>query len=183
MTRNSMMSETLAETLHGQMGRSTKAVTPLRRRLAGLTAGALALSVVMASAMPVRASDKDDLIAALAALALLGVIISEANNKKDSKKVEHYDGHRPTYPPHYYPPRGELIPAKCAIEVEGRDRREIVVYPENCLNHYGIDRLPHRCAREIKVRGRRDRVYGAECLRDAGYRLQSTDRNRHERPD
>lgn len=184
MTRNPMMSETLAETLHGRMDRAAGSVPPLRRFLAGLTAGAVALSVVLASAMPVRADDNDDLVAALAALALLGVIISEVDKDKDDKKVEHHDDpYRPPYPSQAYPERGTWIPAACTIEVEGRDHRQIVVYAESCLDRFGIDRLPYRCAREIKYNGRRDWVYGAACLREAGYNLQATYRLEHERPD
>lgn len=184
MTRDPMMSETLAETLHGQMTFATGPVPPLRRLLAGLTAGALALSVVLASAVPVRADDNDDLVAALAALALLGVIINEVDNDKDDDRVDHDDDrYRPSYPSHSYPARGAWIPANCAIEVEGRDHREIVVYAESCLDRYGIDRLPHHCAREIKYKGRRDWVYGAACLRDAGFRLENTAHRTHERPD
>ena len=177
MTRNSMMSETLAETLHGLMPGKTRAVPRRRRYLAGFTAGALALSVVMSSAMPVRADDNDDLLAALAALALLGVIINESNNDP-APPPPHYD----YYDPYPYPTRHNILPPVCAIEVEARDHRTVVVYAESCLDRYDLDRLPQRCAHEIKVRGRRDWVYGQVCLRHAGFR-PGNDFRSHERPD
>ena len=182
MIRDPMMSETLAEPLHGRMRNPARAAVPAwRRGLAGLVAGAMALSVVLASAMPVRADDNDDLVAALAALALLGVIISEGDNDGDKGGDKSYD--HDDRPRHRDPAQGGWIPAACAIEIEGRDRRQIVVYAESCLDRYDIDRLPQRCAREIGYKGRRDWVYGAACLRDAGFRLQPTRHRQHERPD
>lgn len=187
MPRDPMMSQTLAEPLQGRMHPRARgaAVPAWRRGLAGLVAGAMALSVVLASAMPVRADDNDDLVAALAALALLGVIISEGDNdggndgdKGGDRGYDHDD--RPRHPD---PAQGGWIPAACAIEIEGRDRRQIVVYAESCLDRYDIERLPRRCAREIGYQGGRDRVYGAACLRDAGFRLQPTRHRQHERPD
>lgn len=179
MTRDPRMSETLAETLHDLMRGGGQAVPPRRRRLAGLTAGALALSVVLSSAAPARADDNGDLVAALAALALLGVILNEQNNAPapPPPPPRHYD-----HPPYPYPARHDILPPVCAIEVEGRDHRSAVIYAESCLNRYDIDRLPQRCAHEVKVRGRRDWVYGQACLRDAGFRVGNDFRS-HERPD
>ena len=181
MTRNFMLSDMLAETLHGLTPGKARAVPRRRRRLAGLTAGALALSVVVSSAMPVRANDNDDLVAALAALALLGVILNESNNDPAPPP--------PPPPPRYgyvqpypYPVRRNILPPVCAIEVEARDHRTVVVYAESCLDRYDLDRLPQRCAHEIRVRGNRDWVYGQACLRDAGFR-PGNDFRSHERPD
>jgi len=179
--RNPMMSETLAETWHSQIASVPQAVTRLRRRLAVATAGALALSVVLASAMPVRADSDDDLVAALAALAVIGIIISESDDDEDVKPVDRYDDDRPGLYP--YPAHNIRIPAVCAIEVEGRDHREVVFYAESCLRKYGVYHLPNACSREVKIYGRRDWVYGEPCLRKAGYRFDSDVYRNHERPD
>ena len=182
-TRSPMMSETLAETWHSQIASVPQTVTRLRRRLAAVTAGALALSVVLASAMPVRADTDDDLLAALAALAVIGIVISESDD--DDDKVEHYDndGYRPAPYPQPYPTHNIRIPAACAIEVEGRDHREVVFYAESCLRKYGVRSLPNACSREVKFYGRKDWVYGEACLRNAGYRLDTNAHRDHERPD
>lgn len=193
MTLPNALKPMTSKTLQGLTGPALPPVTPLRRRLAGLTAGALALSVVLASGSPVRADDTDDLLAALAALAVIGVIINEAEKDRHDAPVTHP---APVHPaPSYHPPRPPVlplpprpvhsprIPAICAIEVERRDHRDVVVYSENCLDRYGIDRLPDRCAREIKAYGRRDWVYGEACLREAGYRFERDRLYHHERPD
>ncbi len=176
-TRDLLISDTLAETLHVQTRHAAASFPPLRR---WLVAGVMAVSMVMTQAAPVRADDNDELAAALAALALLGVILSQSD---DDDRVDHDDRHRPPHVAHPYPSRDVWIPARCAITVEGRDRRDTVVYAEDCLDRHDIHRLPQRCAREIRYDGKRDWVYGAACLRDAGYRLQDNDRLRHDRQD
>lgn len=180
MTRTPMMSETLAETLQ------PLPVPRQRRRLAALTAGAVALSVVLAQATPVRADDNDDLLAALAALAVIGVIASAADDDRNEAAQPLPLPPPPAYhprPSHSYPVHGITLPAACAIEIETRDHREVVLYSDNCLDRLGIHRLPDRCAREVTYQGRRDWLYGQACLREAGYRFQPMPRRDYERPD
>jgi hypothetical protein len=185
MTRTRMMSETLAETRHGLM---VPDLPPRRRLLAGLTAGAVALTVVLGTVAPARADDNRDLVKALAAIAIIGVIAHEAGKDRDPEPVEHRRDddrrHGGWQPPRYQPQPRPRIPAACAIEIEGRDRRNLVVYAESCLRDHGIDRLPRGCARDIRYYGRFDRVYSERCLSEAGFRFGNYyPRGDHERPE
>lgn len=142
------------------------------RRLGwAVTAGAAAVSLILASAIPARAGDrKEDLAKALIAALVVGAIIHETR-KDDS----------PTPPPvvpvpepvhkkkRKHPP---VIPNVCALEFEG-EHRSVTVYPESCLLDQGVqDRLPRHCARNARIYGSWDRIYGEKCLRDAGFKLQ-----------
>lgn len=196
MTRMSMMSETLAETLHGTRAQGVVPIPPRRRFMAGLTVGAVALSVVLGAAAPARAEDNRDLVKALAAIAVIGVIAAEVGKDRDAQPVDHRrdddwrDGRRP---PHYQPPRhtpprpepqrGPRIPSVCAIEIEGPDRRDVVVYGERCLRDHGLDRLPGACAREVRFYGQRDRIFPETCLRESGFRTGRSQERVIERPD
>jgi len=158
--------------------------------LAVLTAGVLAVSVMLSSTVPVRAEASDrDLVAALVALGVIGVIVSEANRKKSARKVVQHAPHWHTpipqhaQPQHPQPQRGRPVPEACAIEIEDRNHRNVVVYTATCLRDYGIARLPDRCARVIRFYGREDRIYSEGCLREAGFRFGDGARSKPERPD
>jgi hypothetical protein len=142
------------------------------RRLAwGITAGAAALSLVLASALPARAGDKDDLAKALIAALVVGAIIHET--RKDDRPAPPVVVPAPE-PVHKkkkrkHPP---VIPSACALEFEG-ERRSVTVYPESCLLDYGVEsRLPRYCAKEARIYGEWDRIYSEKCLREAGFKLQ-----------
>ncbi len=181
MTRIPTKSPTFAETLYRRAVSPRCAPTPLRRKIAGLTAGALAISVVLASAVPVRAESDDDLLAALAALAVIGVIIAESNKDRDERPTVHED--KDWHAPDPYPAPVRRIPPACAINVETRDHRDVVFYTESCLRRAGLYDLPNACAREVTSYGRRDLVYGQSCLRRAGYLIGSYAQSHGERPD
>ena len=137
-------------------------VAPPRRFFAGLTLGAAALSLVLATALPARA-DKDDLAKALLGIIVLGAIAHELNA----------DDRAPPPPDHRKPPRSRdrLLPSVCAIEIDGR--RGGTVFPESCLRDEGLrGPLPRHCGHEARVWGRWDTIYGLDCLRDAGFRLR-----------
>jgi hypothetical protein len=142
------------------------AETPMSgRRLAGMiTAGAVALAVALGTALPAKADRKDDLAKALLGALVVGVIVNELNDKR-----------KPAPPaPAVVPPepvRSNRVPAVCAITIDGAER-SVTLYPESCLRREGLDRrLPRDCANRASVFGRDDRVYSAQCLRDAGFRV------------
>ena len=130
------------------------------RRLASiLTAGALALALVLGAAIPAKADRKDDLAKALIAALVVGVIANEldADEKKKAPLVE--------------PVKSKRVPSVCAISIDGA-QRSVSLYSENCLRREGFDRrLPRGCANDARIFGRDDRVYSAQCLREAGFRL------------
>lgn len=134
-----------------------------------VTAGAVALSLILGTAVPVQAGGKDDLAKAIIAALILGAIIHSTN-----------DGHAAPVPPprpHPYPqpqpqPRPR-VPAVCAIEIGGYGNGAVRrVFSGNCLQREGFPyALPQRCASEARIYGQWDRIYGAQCLRDAGFRV------------
>lgn len=134
---------------------------PSPRRLAGvITGGAAVLALVLATALPARAGDRgNDLAKALIAALVVGAIIHET--KKDKKPA-------PQPAPVDTTPR---IPAVCALEFEG-ERQSVTVYPESCLLDEGVTaRLPRYCAKDARIYGEWDRIYGEKCLGEAGFRL------------
>ena len=152
MTPICLNSATLAET------RTYDKAPPLRRRaLSGLTAVAVALSLLVVGAMPARADRNEDLAKALAAIAVLGIIVNEASKDKHKPKPD--------------PVGHARVPEICAIEI-ATGERAVTVYAEQCLRKEGIkQQLPQRCAGTIRIYGKRDRIYSAQCLRDAGFRV------------
>jgi hypothetical protein len=130
------------------------------RRLASLvTGGAAALALVLAAAIPAKADPSDDLAKALFAALAAGVLLHELKDKDDR------DDDRGRLPV-----RDVRVPSVCAISIEG-DERSVSLYPESCLRRVGFDyRLP-RCANQASIYGKRDRVYSAQCLRGAGFKV------------
>jgi hypothetical protein len=131
-----------------------------RRFAALLTGGAAALAVVLATAIPAKADKKDDLAKALIAALVVGAIAHELNDKP-----------KPAPVPVPEPVKSKRVPSVCAISIDGAER-SVTLYPESCLRSEGFDhRLPRGCANSATIFGERDRVYSAQCLRDAGFRV------------
>lgn len=128
-----------------------------RRFASVLTAGALALALVLGAAIPAKADKKDDLTKALIAALVVGVIAHELKDDDKSAKPQ--------------PVKNKRVPSVCAISIDGA-QRSVSLYSENCMRREGFDyRLPRDCANRARIFGRDDRVYSAECLRDAGFRV------------
>lgn len=133
-----------------------------RRFAAMLTGGAAALAVVLATTIPAKADNKNDLAKALIAALVVGVIAHELTDK--DKPV-------PVPLPEPEPVTSKRVPTVCAISIDGAER-SVTLYPESCLRAEGFKpRLPRGCANTATIFGQRDRVYSAQCLRDAGFRV------------
>jgi hypothetical protein len=127
-----------------------------RRFATMLTGGAVALALVLGAAMPAKADKKDDLAKALIAALVVGVIVNELDDKPK---------HKPE------PVKRPRVPSVCEISIDGT-QRSVSLFSENCMRREGFDyRLPRDCANKARVFGRSDRVYSAQCLRDAGFRV------------
>ncbi|MFO1202838.1 MAG: hypothetical protein U1E58_09420 [Tabrizicola sp.] len=132
-----------------------------RRLAAMITGGAAALALVLATAIPAKA-DKNDLTKALIAALVVGAIAHELKDKPAPVPVP---------VPEPEPVKSKRVPAVCAISIDGVDR-SVTLYPESCLREAGFDyRLPRGCANTATIFGERDRVYSAQCLKDAGFRV------------
>ena len=135
-----------------------------RRFAAMITGGAAALALVLATAIPAKADKKDDLAKALIAALVVGAIAHELTDKDKPAPV-------PVPVPVPEPVKNKRVPSVCAISIDGTDR-SVTLFPESCLRAEGFDyRLPRGCANGATIYGERDRVYSAQCLRDAGFRV------------
>ena len=157
-------SETLAETQFALHSRAIATKDPMKKMLSGLTALAIAATLLMASALPSLADKKgDNLAKALAAIIIIGTIANAVDNDNDARRRPHTPKPQPAKLP-----RG---PNVCAIEIDSDTGRSVTMYAESCLRKEGFAyRLPN-CARSVRIYGQRDRVYSAKCLRDAGFKL------------
>lgn len=162
-------SETMAETHFAlrstpKSGPAVAARNPLKRLLGGMTALAVAGSLVLASAVPSHADRRGDNIAkALAAAIVLGLIVNNANKGNGQPT--------PAPVPKPVPVKKPRVPGVCAIEIDSDQGNAVTVYSESCMRDEGFDyRLPD-CARSVRIYGQRDRIYSAKCLRDAGFRI------------
>ncbi len=151
------VSMTLAETAYVSRSVSAPFDKPHRSRLMALIiAGATALAMIAASAVPAQAERNNDALKALAAIAALALIA------KAVKDNHHGNGHP-------RPPQTRRVPAICAIEI-GSGRGSVTGYTERCLREEGFTyRLPTGCATAIRVYGRTDKFYPEQCLRQAGF--------------
>ncbi|WP_225027212.1 hypothetical protein [Xinfangfangia pollutisoli] len=131
------------------------------------TAGAAVVALVLSTTLPARAApDGEDYLKTIIGLAIIGAIAKSANDKKKDRDDDHY-----VPAPKPGKDKGRRIPASCAIEIAGK-KRDAVVYPESCLREAGVTRnLPRNCSNEAKIFGEWDRIYSAECLRSAGFRV------------
>lgn len=137
-----------------------------RRFAAMLTGGAAALAVVLATTIPAKADSKNDVAKALIAALVVGAIANElrADDKPAPVPV-------PLPLPEPEPVSSKRVPAVCAISIDGAER-SVTLYPESCMRAEGFKpRLPRGCANTATIFGERDRVYSAQCLRDAGFRV------------
>ena len=123
-----------------------------------LTGGAVVLALILATAIPAKADKKDDLAKALIAAVVIGAIANELKSKPEPV---------PTPMPVKHP----RVPSVCAISIDGAER-SVTLFPESCLRAEGFTyTLPRGCAKGASIFGERDRVYSAQCLRDAGFKV------------
>jgi hypothetical protein len=166
--------------------------TAARRFTITLAATATALALMTAAAVPARAENRQDnvaaALAAVAAIAIIGVALNENDGRRDHRanaappppRVVHSprelrnDGRRHRHASDRYAP---VLPAQCAVQV--RDRRQIsVAYTERCLRRSGVEgRLPRQCEVSLDARGRTRTAYDQNCLLNSGFRVQG--RGRH----
>ena len=152
------VSMTLAETAYVRRSLTHSVKIPARSRpMALLVAGAAALAMIVATAMPAHADRRgNDALKALAAIAVIALIAKAAKDNKRHKAA-------PT------PVQSRRVPGVCAIEI-GSGRGAVTGYAERCLREEGFTyRLPSGCSTDIRIYGRADKFFPEQCLRDAGF--------------
>jgi hypothetical protein len=136
----------------------------LRHRFVALIAvSAMTLGIFVASAAPSRAdSDSRKLMTFLFGAAVIAMLAHEMKDKdKDDEKPVVVTPEKP---------RGQLLPAACAIDVQGMNSKK--AYTASCLRSYGFGRLPGHCAVSARVYGQAEWLYPAKCMREAGFRTK-----------
>ena len=139
-----------------------------------LAIAATALGLLTAAAVPARADRQSDQIATfLAGIAALAIIAKSLDHQPRPHPVPQPQPQPPYYPP-YDPPvvHQPVLPGVCALKIEGPSRDRLS-YGERCLIDHGFRYpLPRHCARDVLIFGRRDRLYPAWCLEQAGFRTR-----------
>jgi len=123
-----------------------------RRLMAFVTAGALVLASLGATATPARSDTTDDLLRLFLGIAAVAVIISAIDENRTPRHVGRY-----------------ILPDDCRETVRIRGRH-VETYNARCLEWAGYRDLPQYCRLAMRTdRGQRP-SYLAQCLYDAGYR-------------
>ena len=166
MSNAAYPSETLAETIHALRDTRQTPMFTLKRQANILVIMLMAISLLAATAMPSHADKRGDNLAKVIAGALvIGLIAKTIDDNKDRNR------HKPQPAPQPQPSYQPRVPAVCAISIDSDSGNPVTMYSENCLYRQGFDyRLPN-CARNVRIYGETDRIYSAQCLRDAGFRL------------
>ncbi|EEW26806.1 hypothetical protein [Rhodobacter ferrooxidans] len=141
------------------------------RFFAGLAIAATTLGLLTATALPARADrESDNMAKALAGLAVIGIIVNDA--QKPNRRT-----------PGIQPAQVVMtLPRVCAMPIDGL-RHEDTAYAERCLRDEGVNaRLPRACAHDVRIGRHRDRVYAENCMLDAGFEIEHYRRRGHHRP-
>ena len=162
MSHMSHASETLAETIHALRDTRQTPMFTMKRQANMFVILLMAISLLAATAMPSHAERRNnDLAKILAGALVIGLIAKSIDDNKDRHKPK-------PQPEPVYEPR---VPSVCAISIDSNSGQPVTMYSQKCLRREGFDyRLPN-CARDVRIYGEADRVYSAQCLRDAGFRL------------
>lgn len=162
-------SETLAETIHALRNTRHTPMFSMKRQANILVILLMVISILAATAMPSHAERRNnDLAKIIAGALVIGLIAKTIDDNKDRRKPKPQPYQPQPYPEPVYQPR---VPAVCAISIDSNSGEVVTMYSQKCLRREGFDyRLPN-CARDVRIYGEADRVYSAQCLRDAGFRL------------
>lgn len=166
MSNATYASETLAETIHALRDTRQTEIFTLKRQANILVVLLMAISLLAATAVPSHAEKRgNDLAKIIAGALVIGLIAKTIDDNKDRHKPKPQPQ---PYPEPVYEPR---VPSVCAISIDSNSGDAVTMYSQSCLRREGFDyRLPN-CARDVRIYGEADRVYSAQCLRDAGFRL------------
>ena len=143
-----------------------------------ITASVLALSIAMTSltASPAAAGNNNDvgrLLAGAITLFIIGKAIEDSRRPRAS--VNRAPNKPVTYPTTNPQRVNKRLPEQCFFRVRSPNGPR-GVYGKICLSETlrRANRLPQNCRETVRVRnGLRSEVFGAQCLRNHGYRTAS----------
>ena len=157
------------------------------------TAAAVSLAAITSGAAPAAAKN-DDMLKVLAGIAAVAVFAGVLNQQQQKGQgtvsralplpvqpaVPAWQNQDPAWQDDNWQGYdradargGPRLPAVCAMEF-GNVSRPAVYYAEPCLRQEGAAYgLPQFCAQQIRTRDYQGRAFEAECLRDAGYRIET----------
>ena len=156
------------------------------------TAAAVSLAAITSGAAPAAAKN-DDMLKVLAGIAAVAVFAGVLNQQQKGQgtvsralplpvqpAVPAWQNQDPAWQDDNWQGYdradargGPRLPAVCAMEF-GNVSRPAVYYAEPCLRQEGAAYgLPQFCAQQIRTRDYQGRAFEAECLRDAGYRIET----------
>lgn len=125
-----------------------------RRLLVLVTAGALLLAGLSATATPARSDTTEDLLRLFLGIAVVAVIVNAIDDRRTPRYVDRW-----------------TLPDDCRETVRVRGRI-VETYNARCLDRAGYHGLPQYCQLAMRTdRGQRP-SYLAQCLYDAGYRAE-----------
>jgi hypothetical protein len=158
-----------------------------------VTAAAVSLAAITSGAVPAAAKD-DDMLKVLAGIAAVAVFAGVLNQQQQKNRGTVSRAQplpvQPALPAWQEPDTGwrddawqrndladtrggPRLPGICAMEF-GNVSRPAVYYAEPCLRREGAGYgLPQYCAQQIRTRDYQGRAFEAECLREAGYRIET----------
>lgn len=164
MPQPMIASETLAETIHALRHARHVPMFAMKRQANRLLAAVIAVSLLAVSALPSHADRRGDNIAKLLAGALaVGLIANSIDNNKAQAAPAPAPQPRPVGLPR--------VPSVCAISIDSNSGDAVTMYPEKCLRREGFRYGLPACARPARIFGETDKIYSANCLQDAGFKL------------
>ncbi len=140
----------------------------MKRLTAVLAAAAIALTGL--NPVPARAQeDAAKVLALLLGAAALGHGRRTADLRADDRAYPWRHGKKGRGHDRWrHPPP---IPAACVYRIQPYRGEEAAV-SARCLRDFGFARLPRDCAFKLPALGERPWVYGVDCLRGYGYRVE-----------
>lgn len=129
---------------------------------AGLLAATLSLTTIAPSQAAAEIS-RDDAIAGIFTLLLLGAAIHEIRDRDDDRSPR----------PDPVSQDWRVLPEHCLRHATRRNGNTIRFFAQRCLNNRydHVNRLPEQCHVRFRTdEGQRRQGYRARCMRDAGFR-------------
>lgn len=156
------------------------------RLIAAVTAAAVGLGALATTATPAAALSDDGKqalgwVVGIGAAALLLNEIDKNKNKNHNTERRYDNRYENRYENRYDGRRDRdddrrgarlTVPGSCLMQVRTRDGRRDVVRGDCAQHSLGRVSLPRSCAFDLVTdRGRKERVYGRNCLEDRGFRI------------